>query len=211
MTRATLLLAGLLAVLLAAPGAVGPTVAQDTTTAENATDGDETRDVVAQVDDSVVVTSYRYNASSETFYVTLENRGGSATDVTITEIINRDEAGDRRFGVEVVSVDGGETVEAAVSASRVDGAAGVMVLTSEAVETGSGVYLQESSQTDNRLIKGDPDGSHVRSAAASTGLGTAVLMFLGAWQYVATRNRDVQEPNLDPSITLLGRFRRWRR
>jgi hypothetical protein len=197
---------------LAVTALVGPVGAQEsTTTAANETADDEARDVVEQVDSNVVVTDYSYNATTKTFYVTLENRGDSDVDVTLTEIIDRDAEGARRFGITVVEVEDGETVRASVDAQRVDGAAGVMVLTPEAIETGSGVYLQESQQTDHRLIKGDPQGSHVRSGIAFTGGGTIILVILGAWQYVATANSEEVEPSFDPHITLFGKIWRWRR
>ncbi len=168
--------------------------------------------VVAQVDSTVVVTSYRYNASSETFFVTLRNdEQADEKSVTITEIIDRDAAGSRKFGISVVEVDGGETVTAEVSAARVDGAAGVMVLTNEAIETGAGVYLQESKQTDRRLIKGDPQGSHVRSGILASGFGSLMLVLMGAWQYVATSNSEEVEPSFDPHITLFGKIWRWKK
>lgn len=214
MTRRVLIFAlALFFGAVAVTALVGPVGAQESTTtaAENETADDEARDVVEQVDSNVVVTGYSYNATTETFYVTLENRGDSDVDVTLTEIIDREAEGARRFGITVVEVEDGETVRASVDAQRVDGAAGVMVLTPEAIETGSGVYLQERQTTDNRLIKGDPKGSHVRSSVIFTGWGTLFWILLGAWQYVATANSEEVEPSFDPHITLFGKIWRWRR
>lgn len=213
MTRRAILLGVVLLVAATAGSAViGATAAaQETGTETTTANGSAENSVVAQVDSTVVVTSYRYNASSETFFVTLRNDGDDDKSVTITEIINRDSKGSRKFGISVVEVEPDETVTAEVSASRVDGAAGVMVLTTEAIETGAGVYLQESKQTDHRLIRGEASGAHVRAGIAFSGVGTIVLVLLGAWQYVATANSEEVEPTLDPHITLFGRIWRWRR
>jgi hypothetical protein len=211
--RALLLGVVLLVAAVAGSAAVSSVAAQsETTTAANATDDDnDSRQVVAQIDDNIVVTNYRYNASTETFYVTLQNRGDKDVSVTISETIDREKAGSQTVGIEVVEVGGGETVEASVDAQRVDGAAGVLILTDAAVENGNVEYLQESQETYHRLIKGDPNGGHVRSAAGFTGFGTLLWVLLGAWQYVATANSEEVEPSLNPNITLFGRIWRWRR
>lgn len=182
--------------------------ATTTSTGSEASGGNNTKQVAERIDEDVAVVSYRYNATSETFYVTLENDGEDDSTVTITESISREDAGERRFGIEVVDVEVGETVEVGVSAKRVEGAAAVMILTEKAIESGSGVYLQESKKTDTRLIKGDPTGGQVRSAALFSGFGVVLLTTLGSWQYVATKNSGSQEAALEPKTTLLGNFRR---
>lgn len=176
-----------------------------TSTADEQEGEDE---VVARVDSSIIVTDYRYNASTETFYVTLHNEGEDDVDVTITEQVERSKAGATTFGITVVDVDEGETVTASLSARRFDGTAGVTILTPEAVEQKTAIMLQESNQKDGRLIKGDATGGDVRAGGFFAGVGAVVLVFLGAWQYVANENQGRQEANLDPDTGLLGGFRK---
>lgn len=205
------LLALLLVALLAVPAGVGVVAAQEdgaTTATPTSSSSANESTVVERVDEDLYVESYRYNATSQTFYVTLVNDGDrDSNGVTLTESISREDAGERKFGIAVVDVDAGETVTTSLSAQRVDGAAAVMILSEKAIESGEGTYLQESRQTDNRLIKGGAEGSHVRAGGLFGFSGTLIFVVLGAWQYVASKNNDVVDAELEPETTLLGRFK----
>lgn len=204
------LLVGLLVVLALVPSGVGVVAAQEgeqTATATPTPAANEST-VAARVDEDVYVEEFWYNASAQEFHLVLVNDGDRDSTVTITESISRKDAGERRFGIEVVDVDVGATVSTSVSAKRVKGAAAVMVLTEKAIDSGTGLYLQESDTTDTRLIKGGAEGSHVRAGGLG-GVGAAVtITVLGAWQYVASRNDDVVDAELEPDTTFLGRFKK---
>lgn len=204
------LLVGLLVVLALVPSGVGVVAAQEgepTATATPTPAANEST-VAARVDEDVYVEEFWYNASAQEFHLVLVNDGERDSTVTITESISRKDAGERRFGIEVVDVDVGATVSTSVSAKRVKGAAAVMVLTEKAIDSGTGLYLQESDTTDTRLIKGGADGAHVRAGGLG-GVGAAVtITVLGAWQYVASRNDDVVDAELEPDTTFFGRFKK---
>jgi len=168
------------------------------TASENSSESDDNASsVVAQVDRRIRVIDYRYNASRETFYVTLENIGDRDSELTITEVIGREEAGAGSFGIKRQEIRAGETVEIQVSAKRYSGAAAVMVTTALSIERGTGTYLQEDDRERYRAIKGEPSGAHVRSGALFGGIGSIIVMILGAWQYVAGKHDD--EKNVDLS------------
>lgn len=167
---------------------------------------------VAIVDENLHVVSYSYNSSAEMFHVTFQNVDDREdSKVTVTEVVDRDEKGTSKFGIVQDEIEAGERKTIHVSASRVDGSAGVMVTSVKSVEKGEGTLIQESDDENIQLIKGGASGAHVRSAATFTFGGAVLFIVLGAWQFVAARNRDVQDADLDPGLTLLGQFRRLRR
>lgn len=169
------------------------------------------REVVADVDSRISILSYSYDRGNETMSIELQNRGESSADVTITEIVTPENAKGSKtsmtFGIQIVEVGAGETVTARVDVRDRGDAAGVTVTTSESVETGSGEALIVDLDSSTSILKGPATPGQVRAGALSGGLGTLVLVVLGAWQYVAIRNEDVQEAKLEPKLSVFGRFR----
>lgn len=181
-----------------------------TTSPASASEGGETQ-VIAEVDQNLIVTDTGYNASSGMFSVTLKNVAEQAdSDVTVTEVISRKQASNgEQFGIKQFSVTDGETVTVKVQADRMNGVAAVMVTTQESLEDGTGAYLKEGDyqEADSRLIKGEPTGGQVRATATFVFGGTALMMFTGAWGYVAKRDEDVSDVDVDPDPW----WKRWRK
>lgn len=169
------------------------TVAPDERESSSSQSGDGNATILATVDSRLVVLSQSYDAEREIMSVTLRNDGDRDSDVTVSEVISRSRAGSGTFGITQTVVEPGETLTVEVSASRVRGAAAVMVLTRESVEDGSGTYLQERPKASGGLLSGDASGGDVRAAVIMTGTGTLVWAVVGAWALVARRNRDVIE------------------
>ncbi|WP_336331133.1 hypothetical protein [Haloarcula sp. CGMCC 1.2071] len=175
-----------------------------TETATESEQEDEEEDigsVVARVDSRLRVTSYSYNSTAEVMTVSLRNTGDRRSEVTITEVVSTDTKGSSTFGIQRADIRRGGEVEVEVSASRVEGRAGVMVTTAESVEDGKGSLLVE--RRDRSIFNGGADWSDVRSGVLSAIIGSLLVTVLGVWYYVAQRHEEVAEVDLDadgPSI-----------
>lgn len=157
--------------------------------------GDENT-VVAEVDSQIRVTSYSYDDANETMSITFENRGDSRSLITITEAISADQSGAGSFGIERVRIGGGSTVTAKIDVSRnpESGAAGVMITTTDSVENGKGVYLQDVEEPEGAsLIEGSSSWGFVWFGAIVALLVVGLIILLSAWQYVATVQDDYDE------------------
>jgi len=163
----------------------------DQNATESNASGEGSTEVVRQVDEDVRVLSYRYDAEAETFFVTLENTGDYSSRVTITEVLTQDRAqGDGSFGISVLNVAPGETVTAKVSVKRV-GLDAVMILTEKSIESGQGTFL--AADSGGPLFQGDATWGDVRAGVFAAMIAVGSILFLGGWQYVATKNTDVED------------------
>lgn len=163
--------------------------AQNATDTENAS-ADDT-EVVRKVDEDVRVLSYSYDAESETFRVELENTGDRTARVTLTEVLTPQRAeGDGTFGITVIDVGAGETVTAKVNVKR-EGLDAVMILTDASVENGQGTFL--SVEEGGSIFKGSATWNDVRAGAFAALLFLGLIVIIGAWHHVATKNTDVED------------------
>jgi hypothetical protein len=157
-----------------------------------------------------VVESYSYDAENETFAVTLRHTDpdASGSAVTITEVISQRSAGSGTIGIATMDLDPGETERIAISASRTNGAAAVMVVSERSVEDRTGTYLQESRASSGGLIGGSATGADVRTAGFFGVFGALIVAFGAAWQRHVLDNRDVADAKLKPKMSIFGRFRK---
>lgn len=193
-----LLILALLAVITAT---AAPAVAQETTANTTAVEGGSSgggdgTTVVAQVDSDVRVLDYSYSESSEVMSVEIENTGPTATSVTLTEAISADQSGAGTFGIEVVSVDDGETVTVEVSVADEGGTAGVMITTDESIEQGTGTYLQVDTGGGS-ILQGSASWSDVRAGVFFTLVFCLSVVVIAGWHVVASRHETVQEVDVD--------------
>lgn len=177
--------------------------ATETTTAnesaESAPSGaqnDSSGEVVREVDSTVRVTGYGYNASSETFRLEFENTGDRSKRVTITEALTGDSAGEGRFGVEVVTVRPGRTLTVHVALHTGSETPGVMIVTDESVEQGHGTYLTVEDEDDGGLFDGVPTWWDVWAGIGASIGFMAVVSVVGVWRVVARESNDVAEVNV---------------
>ena len=172
----------------------------------------EETEVVAQVDDAIAITGYEYDQENETMLVTLRNTGDAPRSVTVTEIVSSEDASGARsslrFGIGIFEIDpsAGETTVRVDVRARGD-MAGVTVTTQASARAGHGEALMVDLNPGGSLISGPPTAAQVRAGAIAGGVGSIVIVVLGAWQYVATKNEDVKDADLSPRLSLLGRFR----
>jgi hypothetical protein len=174
-------------------GAVGAVPEGQVAQQANQTQTDEPTTVVAQVDDRLRVTDYRYDAENETFWVEVDNSHATrGSTVTVTESIGRSGSEkSRSFGIARVDVEAGEQLWLSVSARRVDGLAAVTVVTDLSLEQKRGVYLEEDGETAG-LFDDEASGNDVR-AAGGFAIGVVALgCILGAWRYLARRDEPVE-------------------
>lgn len=161
----------------------------------------DAREVVVQVDSRLDVVGKRYDADNQTMFVTLRNsderRGGQTSTVTLTELIDRDAHGaTARFGIRSVDVEPGETVRVGVFARRVDGRAGVMVVTAESVENGEGRLVQEPPSSAS-ILRGPSTWTDVRASGFFALLGSILVVVLAAWHVVASRHEEFEAVDLN--------------
>lgn len=184
-----------LAVAVLAPSGVAVAAGAEAPTEATATPTDEDTEVVAQVDSSIRVLDYGFRDKAEVFVVELENTGERDVDVTLTEAISRKAAGSGRFGVEMVTVDEGETLTVRVDMQTNARNPGVMIVTSESIEQGHGTFL--SVKDGISILRGEATWADVR---AGTAFGVFIALFvvlIAAWHVVASRQTDVKEVGLD--------------
>jgi len=193
----TVVVVALLAVITAgaAPVAAQQTTA-NTTAVSGGSGGDGGTTVVAQVDGDVRVLDYSYQEAAEVMSVEIENTGSTSSTVTITEAISADQTGAGTFGIEVVSLDDGETVTVEVSVASTGGSAGVMITTEESVEQGTGTYLQVDLGGTS-LFDGSAGWGEVRAGVFTTLLFCLAVTVLAGWHVVASRHETVQEVDVD--------------
>lgn len=158
--------------------------------AESDEEGNETTSVVADIDDDVRVLNYSYSDSQGVFSVTLENRGDRSSSVTLTELVDTsrdDNSGS--FGVEVVRISPGETVEVSVDVQRDNsGVAGLMLVTQKSLESGSGVFLKDGDS--GGLIEGAATWDDVRTGVGVAIAGSIGVILLVSWFVVRRQQRD---------------------
>lgn len=192
-------------------GAAGPTAAVDdgrpqATEANNSTatgggeqaasgaQNDSSSEVVAQVDEQIRVQDYRFNNSSSEFVVVLENTGKTPTDVTLTEAIDPEGGGAASFGVEVVTVDAGETVTVRVDIHGETMEPGVMIVTPASVNQGTGTYLEvELEESGGGLLKGGATWGDVWAGILFAIAASCVVTALGVWYVVARESNEIEE------------------
>lgn len=204
-------------VLLVASPLIGAAVAQDGTTtppegsgaaedgaAEDETtsapedsdeDDDETSSIVSEVDEQVRVSSYTYNEEAAEFSITFDHIGETSSTLTITEVIDQRAAGSGSFGVEVVTIQPGETAEVTVSAEKVRGTAGVMIVSERSLERGEGTYLQEGGW--GPILGGDATWTDVRAGIVFATLVSILAFIVAAWYVVAERHERISEVDLN--------------
>lgn len=189
--------------LLPVIGPVGAATAQQAN--ETAESDDGPTEIEAQVDSRLVVQSYHYNAQNATFYVTLHNRGEQISEPTITERVEPGTGSTtKRFAIERPRLRPGETVEISLDVNPDGSTEGVLIVTPESVDQGKGTYLEQ--RTGWSLFSGTGSWSDVRAGVIATLATSLLVVLIGAWQYVATKNEDVEEANVDSSKpTLFGR------
>ena len=180
---------------------------------ESGEESPKDNEVIADVDDSMSIVSYEYQRDNETMIVELRNDGGEDRDVTITEIVSSEDARGTKtsltFGIAIVEVEEGETLTARVDVRDRGDMAGVTVTTQESAQAGSGeaLLVDLDDAGGGGLIQGPATAAQVRAGALAGGGSAMILMFLGAWQFIATKNEAVKDADLSPSLSLLGRFR----
>lgn len=181
---------------------------EPTPEANGSSSGDAT--VIERVDEVLVISGYSYNAEDETFSVTLRHTDpdASGSSITVTEVISQRSAGSGSFGIATLDLDPGEEETIAISASRTNGAAAVMVVSERSVEDRTGTYLQESQRSSGGLISGDASGADVRTAGFFGVFGALIVAFGAAWQRHVLDNRDVADAQLKPKMSIFGRFRK---
>jgi archaellum component FlaF (FlaF/FlaG flagellin family) len=186
----------LLLVVVAPVGVVATPQGGNTTTTTNAT-ADEPDEIVGYVDDRLRITAYRYNASTKTMFVTLENTGTGTSSVTLTEAIEAgdDSGGSSSFGIKTIDVESGETVTVSLKLRTDASTPGVMVTTERSVEQGKGQVVWADQQEQN-LIKGEATWADDRSGVGAGIGGTVVIGLAAAWHVVAQRNKDYEEKAL---------------
>lgn len=190
--------AALVASVLLAALAVGIPLAS----AQDGQQGDENATtVVGQVDENVRVLGYSYDGDRQVMSVELENIGERrSVEVTLTEKPSESSSGSSEFGIQRQRVRPGETVTVEVDASRDEGGeAGVMITTAASIGQGSGVYVADvkDSGPDLSLFGGAATWGDVRSAGLFGMLATAVGLLVGSWDYVARKEQDAIEVDLD--------------
>ena len=176
-----------------------PTETPDDESAEGGAGGAQTNsssEVVAEVDDQLRVSSYRYNASSETFVVSLENHGEEESSVTITEWMSEDASATGRFGIELVTVPAGETITAKIDLRTGRDPPAVMLVTSRSAEKGHGTFLEADETESGGLFSGVPTWTDVWVGVGVAILFMAVVVVLGVWYVVARESNDVAEVNV---------------
>lgn len=153
--------------------------------------------VEAEVDSQIRVLEYRYLPGGDDagkMLISLENTGDSVTEVTLTELIDPSD-GSGSFGVDVVTVRPGETVEASVDVELRDGSAGVMIVTPESIAAGTGTHVSHQER-ETGLISGAATWGDVRAAVIGTALFAAMLVVLGAWEAIYRKHRPAEEVDL---------------
>lgn len=153
--------------------------------------GDST--VVAQVDDRLRVTNYSYDDDEEVFSVELSNRGSTSSSVTITEAIDAsDGGGSGSFGIEQMTVYGGETTTAEIDVGPRD--PGVMITTEDSISAGRGTYL--SADDGISLVDGAASWRDVQIGGVAGILSTMLMTIVVAWHVVARQSVDYEEADL---------------
>ena len=172
-----------------AGGAGGSSGSPTTAPAANQS-GDQTNEVVTEVDSNLRVTNYSYNEDEEIMTVVLENQGGGSSAVTITELISSSSGGGS-FGVEQLTVSSGETVAVDVNVRMRSGEAGVMITTQQSLANGEGAFVKVDESIS--LITGAATWTDVR-VGSIVGVGATILVtLLISWRRVRQRDQTYQQ------------------
>lgn len=150
-------------------------------------DGPES--VLAQIDEDVRVTSARYDATNETFFVTVVNKGDRRARLRMTEMVDVTQDRQEPIGIRKLSMRGGEEVVVEIDARMTSGSAGIMVYTEQSVEQGRAEPIQYHSGWS--LVDGPATWSDVTVGVAVALAMGVVGLLLGVWEIVARKNRDV--------------------
>jgi len=184
------LLAGSLVVLAGAPVS-----AQDD---PNETDNEsDVAGVVAQLDDDLRVVEYEYSDERERMTIEIEHVGESdrRAQVTATELVAEREGDSGTFGVDSARIAPDETIELRLSVERVNGVAGVLLISDESIEEGTGVFVRDGEEPTS-IFEGAPTWQDVRVGAGVGILATVLGFLLVSWQVVSKQETGYQEVEL---------------
>lgn len=170
--------------------------------------GDEPRDVLRQVDPTLVIEDAEYNDSAGTMTLTFRNvaESGSGSSVSITEAPPRSEVQDlKRIGMKVVDVPQGERVEVTVELfSR--NPLGVMITSSVSSQKGHATFIAAETEAPG-LFRGQASWGYVRAAAFGAAGASPLVLLLVSWTLVARKNEDEQDAEIEPKTTFWGAFK----
>jgi len=186
-----LVVIGLTGLLIFGGAAVGLGSAQESANGSQSGAVEETPsepDVATErLDSNVRVGEYSYDAEREIFSAELIHVGDSTAKITATELVS--ESGSGSFGVQQLRLSPGEEVTVEVSVEDTSGSnPGIMIVSQESLNNGSGVYLIEEG--DFSLFSGDASWSFVRVGALGGATGVIGLLLGLSWMIISSRDSE---------------------
>lgn len=193
-------LIALLSVLLIGGLAVAGVATADEVDADEPEENEsDVTGVVAQLDDDLRVVDYSYSDSAERMTIEIEHTAESdrRAQVTATELVSQRDGDSGTFGVDTARVSPGETIEMRLSVQRIDGTAGVLIISDQSIEEGTGVFVRDEDETAASTFDGTPTWNDVRSGV---GFGITISLFvvlLAAWHVIREGERsDIEEVDI---------------
>ncbi len=154
--------------------------------------------IEAQIDREGIVTvvSKRYNASSQTFYLTVRNDGREDATLHLSEVVESDPSssgGSDTFALDNFEIESGETVTVSLRLFGSSSPPGVMVTTDRSLEQGRGEVLWAETDSGGGLLEGRATWADVWVGVGFSILVSAVVVVFGVWYVVARESNDIQE------------------
>lgn len=188
-----LVVIGLLGLLIFGPLAIGTGLAQESeSNGESDVEQDAVEDpdvVTEQLDSNVRVGAYSYDADREIFSAELIHIGDSTARITATELVSESGAGS--FGVQQLELSPGDEVTVEVSVEDNPGSnPGIMIVSQESLQEGSGVYLVEEGSIS--IFSGEATWGLVRTGVLGGVTGVLGLLLGLSWFVISSRDNDYE-------------------